>query len=98
VDLQSSAFRIDINRYTAERCCQISAWKTDFLPWFLPHLSDKKKLNQEDEIHWEELPTLIFRPTISQKKLYKVAMTSFCCPKKCTVSLLQMCSTDMSHS
>jgi hypothetical protein len=25
VDLQSSAFRIDINRYAAERCCQISA-------------------------------------------------------------------------
>ncbi len=38
VDLQSSAFRIDINRYAAERCCQIRAWKTDFLPCFLPHL------------------------------------------------------------
>jgi hypothetical protein len=25
VDLQSSAFRRDINRYAAERCCQISA-------------------------------------------------------------------------
>jgi hypothetical protein len=25
VDLQSSAFRIDINIYAAERCCQISA-------------------------------------------------------------------------
>ncbi len=61
-------------------------------------VSDRKKLNQEHEIHWEELPTLIFRPTISQKKLYKVAMASFCCPKKCTVSLLQMCSTHASHS
>ncbi len=43
VDLQSSAFRIDINIYAAERCCQISAWKTNFLPWFLPHLYQIEK-------------------------------------------------------